>query len=95
MPEQLYWRSGFTDPEGRMYCSCGCGSFVVEEHAERVEVAENGMPVTALGRSVYRCASCRQAVIPLQNFDHLPEAKPPTAEELLRSIADGGEGGYA
>ena len=94
MSEQLYWRSGFTDEEGFMRCSCGCGGFTVEQHAERVRVTEAGDPVTVEGRDVYRCASCEKAVIPLRNFDYLgPVASPPSAEELLDGIATEGGGG--
>jgi hypothetical protein len=93
MSEQLYWRSGFTDEEGFMRCSCGCRWFTVEQHAERVRVTEAGDPVTVEGRAVSRCGSCEKAVIPLQNFDHLPEAEPPAAEELLDGIVTEGGGG--
>ncbi len=92
-----YWRSGYTDDQGWMHCSCGFAGFTIEYHAERVRVTRGGDPVTEEGRTVYRCGSCSRAVIPLQNFDHLAEAEPgePLTEDFLRSIVDEGGGGVA
>jgi hypothetical protein len=89
-PEQIFWRSGYVDDEGYMCCSCGCGAFTVEEHALRVRVTADGEPFTESGRTVYRCSSCQRAVIPLENFDHLPEAEPPTREEVGEWLATEG-----